>query len=74
MRIGQALAMTPEYWPYLQRLYDLDLTRAPVDLGRNRAIGCGELPAKAAGRDSNQSFARRLPMLRESSTEKPSER
>jgi addiction module HigA family antidote len=33
LRIGQALAMTPEYWLNLQKLYDLDLARASADLG-----------------------------------------
>ena len=32
LRIGQALAMTPEYWLNLQKLYDLDLARAAADL------------------------------------------
>ena len=29
LRIGQALGMTPEFWPNLQRVYDLDLVRPP---------------------------------------------
>ena len=32
LRLGQALAMTPEYWLNLQKLYDLDLARASADL------------------------------------------
>ena len=31
LRIGQALAMTPEFWLNLQRMYDLDLARASTD-------------------------------------------
>ena len=32
LRLGQALRMTPEFWPNLQRIYDLDRARAEVDL------------------------------------------
>ena len=31
LRIGRALAMTPEFWLNLQRMYDLDLARASFD-------------------------------------------
>ena len=31
LRIGQALAMTPEFWLNLQRMYDLDRARATTD-------------------------------------------
>ena len=31
LRIGKALAMTPEFWMNLQRMYDLDLARSSVD-------------------------------------------
>lgn len=31
LRIGRALAMTPEYWLNLQRMYDLDKARATTD-------------------------------------------
>lgn len=32
LRIGQALEMTPEFWLNLQRMYDLDLARAAIDI------------------------------------------
>ena len=32
LRIGQALHMTPDFWLNLQRMYDLDVARANVDL------------------------------------------
>lgn len=32
LRIGKALDMTPEYWLNLQRMYDLDVARASVDV------------------------------------------
>ena len=32
LRIGRALAMTPEFWLNLQRMYDLDLARATADI------------------------------------------
>ena len=32
LRIGQALGMTPEFWLNLQRMYDLDLARASIDI------------------------------------------
>ena len=32
LRIGQALGMTPEFWLNLQKMYDLDVARASVDL------------------------------------------
>ena len=32
LRIGRALAMTPDYWLNLQRMYDLDIARAKTDL------------------------------------------
>lgn len=32
LRIGQALGMTPDYWLNLQRMYDLDVARARMDL------------------------------------------
>ena len=32
LRIGQALGMTPEFWLNLQRMYDLDLARALIDI------------------------------------------
>ena len=32
LRIGQALGMTPEFWLNLQKMYDLDLARASIDL------------------------------------------
>ena len=73
MRIGQALAMTPEYRPNLQ-MYGLDLVRLSVVFLRNSAVGCSELTASLVRRGSSQSSTSRLPMLRESSTEKPSER
>ena len=31
LRISKALAMTPEFWLNLQRMYDLDLARATTD-------------------------------------------
>ena len=31
--MGQALRMTPEFWLNLQRMYDLDLARASMDVG-----------------------------------------
>ncbi len=33
LRIGRALATTPEYWLNLQRMYDLDLARSTTDVG-----------------------------------------
>ena len=32
LRIGQALGMTPEFWLNLQRIHDLDLARASIDI------------------------------------------
>ena len=32
LRLGQALATTPEFWLNLQRMYDLDVARAKTDL------------------------------------------
>ena len=32
LRIGRALAMTPEFWLNLQRMYDLDRARATADI------------------------------------------
>ena len=32
LRIGRALAMTPEFWLNLQRMYDLDRARAAADI------------------------------------------
>ena len=32
LRIGQALAMTPDYWLNLQRMYDLDVARTKTDV------------------------------------------
>lgn len=32
LRIGRALRMTPEFWLNLQRMYDLDVARAAVDV------------------------------------------
>ncbi len=32
LRIGQALGMTPDFWLNLQRMYDLDVTRAKTDV------------------------------------------
>ena len=32
LRIGKALGMTPEYWLNLQRMYDLEVARATVDV------------------------------------------
>ncbi len=32
LRIGRALAMTPEFWLNLQRMYDLDRARATADV------------------------------------------
>ena len=32
LRIGQALGMTPEFWLNLQKMYDLDVARASIDL------------------------------------------
>ena len=32
LRIGRALAMTPEFWLNLQRMYDLEVARATVDV------------------------------------------
>ena len=31
LRIGQALAMSAEFWMNLQRMYDLDVARASTD-------------------------------------------
>ncbi|MYD89278.1 MAG: HigA family addiction module antidote protein [Caldilineaceae bacterium SB0662_bin_9] len=31
LRLGQALAMTPDFWLNLQRMYDLDLARITTD-------------------------------------------
>lgn len=32
LRLGRALAMTPEFWLNLQRMHDLEAARAAVDL------------------------------------------
>lgn len=32
IRIGHALGMSPEFWLNLQRMYDLEVARAAVDL------------------------------------------
>ena len=32
LRLGQALATTPEFWLNLQRIYDLDVARTKTDL------------------------------------------
>ena len=32
LRIGRALGMTPEFWLNLQRMYDLDVARAKIDV------------------------------------------
>lgn len=32
LRLGQALAMTPEFWLNLQHIYDLDLVRAAPEV------------------------------------------
>lgn len=32
LRIGRALRMTPEFWLNLQRMYDLEVARASVDV------------------------------------------
>lgn len=32
LRIGQALGMAPEFWLNLQKMYDLDLARASIDV------------------------------------------
>ena len=32
LRLGRALAMTPEFWLNLQRMYDLGVARAKTDL------------------------------------------
>ena len=33
LRIGKVLGITPEFWLNLQRMYDLDLSRASTDTG-----------------------------------------
>ena len=32
LRLGRALSMTPDSWLNLQRMYDLDVARAKIDL------------------------------------------
>ena len=32
LRIGRALRMTPEFWLNLQRMYDLEVARAKIDV------------------------------------------
>ncbi len=32
LRVGRALRMTPEFWLNLQRMYDLEVARASVDV------------------------------------------
>ena len=32
LRIGRALATTPDYWLNLQRMYDIDVARATTDV------------------------------------------
>ncbi len=44
LRIGKALAMTPDYWLNLQRMYDLDVARATADVS-----GIEPLVASARG-------------------------
>ena len=34
LRIGQALGMTPEFWLNLQRMYDLDVARNSIEVGK----------------------------------------
>ena len=34
LRIGQALGMTPEFWLNLQRMYDLDVARNSIEIGK----------------------------------------
>ena len=38
LRIGRALAMTPEFWLNLQRMYDLDRARAVSDVSAIRPL------------------------------------
>lgn len=38
LRIGKALAMTPEFWLNLQRMYDLDHARATTDTSGIEAL------------------------------------
>ena len=32
LRLGKALGMTPEFWLNLQRMYDLEVARASIDV------------------------------------------
>ena len=32
LRLGKALGMTPEFWLNLQRMYDLEVVRASIDV------------------------------------------
>ena len=34
LRIGRALGMTPEFWLNLQRMYDLDVARNSIEIGK----------------------------------------
>ena len=34
LRIGQALGITPEFWLNLQRMYDLDVARNSIEIGK----------------------------------------
>ncbi len=38
LRLGQALAMTPEFWLNLQHIYDLDLVRAATEVNGGESL------------------------------------
>ena len=38
LRLGQALAMTPEFWLNLQHIYDLDLVRAATEVSGGETL------------------------------------
>ena len=44
LRIGKALAMTPEFWLNLQRMYDLDEARAATDISGIETLVADDRP------------------------------
>ena len=44
LRIGRALNMTPDFWLNLQRMYDLDVARASVDVSGIEPLVTAERP------------------------------
>ena len=49
LRIGRALAMTPEFWLNLQRMYDLDRARAAADVSEIEPLVAAGGPSPRPG-------------------------